>query len=418
MAYLALGSNLGDRKRTIERALDLLDGRGISVVNTSQLYESDPMYVTDQPHFLNAVCCVLTTLPPHRLLAACKQIEDELGRVKTVTNGPRAIDLDILTYGEERIDTEDLVVPHPRIEERDFVKVPLSDITDRQADAVEGDGLRLHQPHLRDGVNMMLIYNATPDSFSDGGARTLETLAEFLQDTDGVDIVDVGGQSTRPTSTFLTVHEELRRVIPVIERIRKLGYKGEVSIDTFYSEVARSACEAGATMVNDISGGTLDHQMLPTVARIGCPVVLMHMRGTPQTMQAPENLEYGEEGVVATVARELNDRYRAAIAAGVRSWNIMLDPGLSFSKTPAQNLEVLRAPLGGKVPWLVGASRKGFIGKITGVQRAEDRVLGTAACVTASIAQGARIVRVHDRAMREVVKMASAIYPHFPMSSK
>ena len=422
LAYIALGSNLGDRKLTIERALNALDARGITVVNTSQLYTSSPMYVTDQPQFLNAVACVMTTLDPHTLLRACQQIESDLGRVKTYTNGPRSIDLDILTYGDGvEMDTPELTIPHPRIEERDFVKIPLGDISsDRPArDVQEETDLRLYQPHLKPGVNLMLVYNATPDSFSDGGVNKVETLGEFLEDTSGVDIIDVGGQSTRPGAHLVGPREELERVIPVIERIRKLGYTGQVSVDTFYSEVARAACEAGATMVNDVSGGTLDHQMLPTVARIGCPVTLMHMRGTPQTMQSPENLDYeATGGVVATVAAELNDRYRAAIAAGVRSWNVILDPGISFSKTAAQNLELLRAPLGGKVPWLVGCSRKGFIGKITGVERPEERVLGTAACVTASIAQGARIVRVHDKAMRQVVAMASAIYPHFPTSSK
>ncbi|BFZ53564.1 trifunctional dihydropteroate synthetase [Savitreella phatthalungensis] len=413
LAYLGVGSNLGDRKRTIENALNLLDDRGIRVVNTSQLYESQPMYVRDQPDFLNAVCCVMTTLPPHTLMHACQQIEKDLGRVKLVDKGPRSVDLDILSYDDESIDTPDLKIPHIGIQERDFVHIPLSDIAPELEKFgiiranLQNHSLKLHQPHLKEGTNLMLIYNATPDSFS--GGMGLETLAEFLSDVRGVDIIDVGGQSTRPGSDFLSPQEELRRVLPVIERIRALGYKGELSIDTFYADVARAACEAGATIVNDISGGKLDNNMLSTVARIGCPIVLMHMRGTPQTMMDEANTRY-PDGVAQTMVAELNERYRAAIAAGVRSWNVILDPGIGFSKTAEQNLELLRTPLGGKIPWLVGPSRKGFIGTITGVTEPRLRTLGTAACITASVAQGARIVRVHERQMREVVAMADAIY--------
>lgn len=127
IAYIALGSNLGDRKKYIQTALDALDRRGIQVINTSQLYESAPMYVTDQPQFLNAACCVLTTLEPHSLMRACQQIETEMGRVKLIDKGARCIDLDILLYDEMSIRTTDLTVPHIGIQERDFVYVPLSE---------------------------------------------------------------------------------------------------------------------------------------------------------------------------------------------------------------------------------------------------------------------------------------------------
>lgn len=272
--------------------------------------------------------------------------------------------------------------------------------------------LQLHQPFLTGGkTNLMLIYNITPDSFSDGSHNSLDTLPEFLADVRDVDIIDVGGQSTRPSSTLLSAEEEIERVIPIIRKLRVLGWRGKISIDTFYSSVARAAVENGADMINDVSGGTLDPNMLSTAAALGCPIVLMHMRGTPQTMQEQSNLDYSDQnGVVSGMMSELNERYRSAIAAGVRTWNIVLDPGISFSKTLEQNLELLRTPLGGKIPWLVGVSRKGFIGKITGVAEAGERQLGTAVCVAASIAQGARIVRVHDVRMREVVKMSDALY--------
>lgn len=127
IAYVALGSNLGDRQWYIQRALNALDSRGIQVINTSQLYESDPMYVTDQPQFLNAACCVMTTLDPHSLMRACQQIETELGRVKLVNKGARCIDLDVLLYDSAEIHTSDLTIPHIGIKERDFVYVPLAE---------------------------------------------------------------------------------------------------------------------------------------------------------------------------------------------------------------------------------------------------------------------------------------------------
>lgn len=279
-------------------------------------------------------------------------------------------------------------------------------------ESIVSHSLRLHQPFLSPAkTNLMLILNITPDSFSDGSSNSLETLAQFVEDVKNVDIIDVGGQSTRPSSTLLTAEEELSRVIPIIRKLRVLGWSGMVSIDTFYASVARAAIEAGANIINDVSGGTMDPAMYSTAAELGCPIILMHMRGTPQTMQNPEHLDYAKAGgVVNGMMAELNERYRRAVAAGVRTWNIILDPGISFSKTTQQNLELLRTPLGGKIPWLVGSSRKGFIGKITEVEDPKDRLLGSAVCVAASVAQGARIVRVHDVRMREVVKMADALY--------
>ncbi len=253
----------------------------------------------------------------------------------------------------------------------------------------------------------MAILNLTPDSFSDGNVNSLDTLDRYMQE--GVDIIDIGGQSTRPTATLISAEEEASRVIPAIKQLRLLGWKHEISIDTFYASVARQAIQAGASMINDVSGGTMDPDMYPTAAQLGVPICLMHMRGTPQTMNTPQNLQY-PDGVVRGMMEELAIRYRDAVVAGIRTWNIILDPGLSFSKDLEQNLEILRTPLGGKIPWLVGPSRKGFIGKITGVEKADERQLGTAVAVTAAIQQGASIVRVHDLDMRQVLKMADAIY--------
>ena len=419
IAFIALGSNLGDRKAYIQEACDRLDGRGIHVINTSQLYESAPMYVTDQPEFLNAACAVMTSLSPHQLMKACQQIETEMGRVKVIDKGARCIDLDILLYDKISVDTEDLKIPHIGIAERDFVYVPLTDITDLDEhgvyvpmEKIVKHSLVLHQPFLRpERTNLMLIYNITPDSFSDGARHSIEDIPQFIKDLKDVDIIDVGGQSTRPGATLLSAEEEAKRVLPIIRALRNFGWKGRISIDTFYASVAKPAIQVGADMINDVSGGTMDAKMLETAAALGCPIILMHMRGTPQTMQNKENLDYSQAGgVVSGMMQELNERYRYAVAAGIRTWNIILDPGISFSKSLKQNLELLRTPLGGKIPWLVGVSRKGFIGKITDVEEPSKRQLGTAVCVAASIAQGARIVRVHDLEMRQTVRMADALY--------
>ncbi|ORY84757.1 Dihydropteroate synthase-like protein [Protomyces lactucae-debilis] len=408
-AFLALGSNLGDRQRYIQQALDQLDARGIQVINTSMLYESAPMYVTNQPAFLNGAACVLTSLSPHQLMKACQQIEKELGRVKTIEKGARTIDLDVLLYDKDIVKTQDLTIPHIGIAERDFVKVPLSDITNLSAHGYEQPetSLPLYQPWLKPKTNLMLIYNATPDSFSDGGQQSLDRVADFCQDLDGIDMIDVGGQSTRPGAVPVSPQEEISRVVPVIGALRQAGVTMPISIDTFDASVARAAYEAGATIINDVSAGVADPGMLPTAAQLGCPIILMHMRGTPETMQ--QLCEY-PDGVAETVMRELMQRYQAAIAAGIRSWNLVLDPGLSFSKTLEQNIELMQTPLGGKIPWLVGASRKGFIGKITGVAEPDKRQIGTAVAVAQSIRQGARIVRVHDKSMREAVRMADMLY--------
>jgi 2-amino-4-hydroxy-6-hydroxymethyldihydropteridine diphosphokinase / dihydropteroate synthase len=268
----------------------------------------------------------------------------------------------------------------------------------------------------------MSIINLTPDSFSDGGENTatdLDTLKAKVQDhiAAGATILDLGGQSTRPGATLLPAAGELERVLPALRFIKSLpeASKCAISIDTFYASVAAAAVEAGADIVNDISGGTMDPEMFSTVAKLGKTICIMHMRGTPTTMNS---LATYPNGVVEAVTEELLSRVRAAEAAGIRRWRIILDPGLGFAKTGTQNIELLRhlsrlretEGLKG-LPWLVGPSRKGFVGKITGVSDAKERTWGTAAAVTAAIQGGADIVRVHDVVeMAKVVKMADAVW--------
>lgn len=271
-------------------------------------------------------------------------------------------------------------------------------------------------------TRIMSILNVTPDSFSDGGKNFNNdeaTLANTIksQISAGATILDIGGQSTRPGAVQVSAKEELGRILPAINLIKRLPEAKNIaiSIDTYGADVAEESIKAGAHIINDVSAGLMDDSMLTTMGRLGCTVCLMHMRGTPETMS---KLTSYPEGVIEGVGRELLERVRAAEAAGVRRWRIILDPGIGFAKTEEQNLELLRRldevikyPGLEGFPWLVGTSRKAFIGKITGVQEAKERTWGTAAAITAAVKGGSDIVRVHDVAeMAQVAKLADAIW--------
>jgi 2-amino-4-hydroxy-6-hydroxymethyldihydropteridine diphosphokinase / dihydropteroate synthase len=393
---------------------------------------------------------------PHELLDALQAIENDLGRKRIIDKGPRNIDLDIILYDDQQIADERLIIPHKLMLEREFVLRPLADLIPREGlppphetksiashlaalDKKAGDGRALPVTQLASNLPplkatdperqtmVMAVLNITPDSFSDSKihlardeAELKSTVQGFVQS--GASIIDVGGQSTRPNAKRLFPMEEAARILPVIKVIRNIpeASKVAISVDTFYAEVAKAAIEAGADIVNDVSAGTLDAGMLPTVAKLRRSIIMMHMRGDPSTMNS---LTSYPQGIIQNVCEELLDRVRAAEAAGIPRWRIILDPGIGFAKTQEQNLELLRNfdrlrhfPGLQGIPWVVGTSRKGFIGKITGVQKANQRVWGTAAAVTASIQGGADIVRVHDvPEMQSVVKMADAIFrvkPH------
>jgi dihydropteroate synthase len=258
---------------------------------------------------------------------------------------------------------------------------------------------------------VMGILNVTPDSFSDGGkfATTDAAVmhAEALAEA-GADIIDVGGESTRPGSDPVEPAEQIRRVLPVLQSV---AHRLPVvfSIDTTSSEVASAALDAGATMINDISAGRDDPQILTLAARRRCPIILMHMLGRPKTMQQAPHYEE----VTAEVAGFLDERIVAAGIHGVNIDKILIDPGIGFGKAREHNLELLKhlrelTVLGR--PLVIGTSRKRFIGQITGETEVENRVFGTAATVAWSLANGASIVRVHDVGpIVQVVRVIQAI---------
>jgi dihydropteroate synthase len=265
---------------------------------------------------------------------------------------------------------------------------------------------------------IMGVLNVTPDSFSDGGQfNTLTTALAQAQHmvAAGADLLDVGGQSTRPQADTISVQEELDRVVPVIQALRSgAGMDGPISIpisiDTTRAAVARAAIAAGADIVNDISGGRFDPELLPTAAEVGVPIILMHSRGTPKTMQQLTTYE----DVIQDIIDFLNQQIETAIALGIPKSHIAIDPGIGFAKTYDQNLEILRRLTEFRAigcPLLVGTSRKRFIGHILNQPDPQQRAWGTAATCCVAIGHGADIVRVHDvKEMRDVCRVADAIY--------
>lgn len=272
--------------------------------------------------------------------------------------------------------------------------------------------LRGRSFHWGTRTYLMGILNVTPDSFSDGGQfNTVDAaLAQGHRLVEaGMDILDVGGQSTRPQAVEISEAEELERVIPVIAALRA-QLPIPISVDTTRSAVARAAIAAGADLVNDVSGGIDDPQMLATVAKLQVPIILMHRRGKPQTMQQLTHYD----NLIPEIIDFLKQQIDTATQARIDRHLIAIDPGLGFAKTGSQNLELLRQlpqlhSLG--CPILVGPSRKSFLGHILNQPDPQQRVWGTAAACCAAIDGGADILRIHDgAAMHDVCQIADAIW--------
>ncbi|GAA5827441.1 hypothetical protein JCM3770_005838 [Rhodotorula araucariae] len=467
VAYLGLGTNLGARAGNLNDAVSKLEevtAGKVKVVDTSFMYESEAMYHEEQDKFLNAAVKIQTSLTPTELLHACKAVEEALGRdFSTFRNGPRVIDLDILLYDEVVLDTREdgleagkgerwLKVPHQGIQEREFVLRPLADLAPalvhprlRQTplsllrNVLSSTRSTVHRvfPLSRSTVHpfsrpsapsttsrtlLMSIVNTTPDSFSDGGDASTLPLALAAAEAHlsaGGDLLDIGGMSTRPHAADVSPADEAARVAPVIAALRAQGVSTPLSVDTFRASVARAALDAGADIVNDVYGGR-GEGMLALLAERACPAVLMHSRGDPATMN---RLTEYDGGLVAGVRAEMERMVADALNAGVRRWNIILDPGIGFAKTAAQNFALLRALprlFGGEgdgadsplreYPVLIGLSRKRFLAPAK--DRAKDRVAETGAATAACVASGVcEVVRVHDTPeMRDVLRVADAIY--------
>ncbi|KAA1110563.1 trifunctional dihydropteroate synthetase [Puccinia graminis f. sp. tritici] len=432
------------------------------------------MYVTDQPEFLNATCKISTPLSPQELLKIIKRIEADQGRIleNVPRNGPRPIDIDILLYNSEIIRQDNLTIPHIGILERQFVLDPLIDVarktihpeTRTPIEALLADlkqktssstqttstggvrkthlirGLGCRTLDLSSRTHLMSIINCTPDSFSDGGASFAaeDAVRNSLEHVSvGADILDIGGMSTRPGATEVSVETEIGRTVPVIRELRERHHLDcHISIDTFRAATAEAAVGAGATIVNDVSGGEADEAMLATVARLDVPYVLMHMRGNPRTMSQLTSYQDGD--VVAGVRRELAVKVQRALRAGIKRWNLIIDPGFGFAKDLAGNCQLLDAlnSLQGVsssedqdclqgFPILVGLSRKQFLAKLLTLPPPgstttatpppplpppDQRLVPTIVASTIAIRNGAHLIRAHDtKIIKEVINTVDGI---------
>jgi dihydropteroate synthase/2-amino-4-hydroxy-6-hydroxymethyldihydropteridine diphosphokinase len=439
--FIALGTNVGRRAANLRAARAAFSPQ-VRVVKAAPVYETPPWGFADQSAFYNTVIQGETALTPPDLLEFLKHLERKLGRQPTFRNGPRLIDLDILFYGDQVVQDGRLTIPHPGISERAFVLIPLADLAPDLVHPILHETVtqllsRLDtsgvQRVMRDlpafGVRtyLMGILNITPDSFSGDGIyqvgdplqQAIEQARRFV--AAGVDILDVGGESTRPGAEMVSAAEEQQRVIPVISALAaefcSLERKIWISVDTYKAGVAEAALSAGAHWVNDVWGLRADADLAGVIAQHGAPVVLMHNRLKPGSAQLQERLGGRYVGVqydnlLGEIQAELLESVRLAHSAGIADEQIILDPGIGFGKTVDQNLDLLNrlgeiCNLG--YPVLLGPSRKSFIGYTLDLPPTQ-RVEGTAAAVAIGIAHGADIIRVHDvEFMARLARMTDAI---------
>ena len=406
--YLGLGSNLGDRRAHLTRALEMLPAHGVLVARVSPVVESPAMLPDDAPAdwnqpFLNLVAQCQTTASPEDVLAALKVIERELGRVDRGRWAPRPIDLDILLWGRETFATEKLRVPHPGIAERAFVLTPLAALAPRLT--IPGLGPRTVLEHARAGGHhlplWMGIVNLTPDSFSDGGEladdASVDTRVDALVAA-GAEYIDLGAESTRPGATPLTADQEWARLAPALERLVS-RYKGaalrpRISIDTYHLGTARRALELGVDVINDVSG--LTHPAMVELAASGtADWVAMHNLGVP----ADKNRVLpADQDPTDAVARWLEERLVEWARAGLDLNRVVFDPGVGFGKNALQSLRLLRNVhrfhrYGLRL--LVGHSRKSFMHHVAAADRSE-RDLFTLGASLRLCAQSVDVLRVHN----------------------
>jgi 2-amino-4-hydroxy-6-hydroxymethyldihydropteridine diphosphokinase/dihydropteroate synthase len=409
--YLGAGSNLGDRRAQLARALARLPAHGVRVLRVSPVVESPAMLPDDAPAdwnqpFLNVVASCATSASPIEVLDALKAIERELGREDRGRWAPRPIDLDILLWGTETLTTDRLQVPHPGLTERAFVLTPLAGLDPHLK--VPGKGPRSVLEHARAGGHhlplWMGIVNVTSDSFSDGGelpdAASVVARARDLVAA-GAELIDLGAESTRPGATPLSADEEWARLepalAPLLEAYRTDPLRPRFSIDTYHPENARRALALGADIVNDVSGLT-NPTMIELAATSGAEFVAMHNLGVPadKTRVLPS-----DENPTDAVLRWLESRMNEWDSAGLDLARIVFDPGIGFGKNALQSLRILRdieRLQRFDVRLLVGHSRKSFMHHVTPANRMERDLFTVGASLQLSL-RGVDILRVHDVAM-------------------
>ena len=406
--YLGLGSNLGDRREHLSAAVRALATRGIAIERISPVVESPAMLPDDAPvewnqPYLNLVLACRTQESPVEVLASLKAIERELGRAATARWAPRPIDIDILLWGEERIATDALTVPHPGLAERAFALAPLAALAPRLT--IPGLGaatvLARSQRHAQHIPLWMGIVNVTPDSFSDGG-KLLDWLAvdahvDRLLEA-GAEIIDVGAESTRPGATPLNADTEWRRLEPVLgallDKHGRTTLRPQFSVDTYHPETARRAIGLGVDIINDVSGLTTE-AMVELAATSNRDFIAMHNLGVPA--DPARILPFGSDPAAA-VEHWLDERLAEWQRAGLDTGRIVFDPGIGFGKNPLQSLKLLRDMRRFErfgLRCVVGHSRKSFMLRFAAAGN-EERDLFTIGASLSLCQQGVDILRVHN----------------------
>ncbi len=406
--YLGLGSNIGDRRECLRSGIAALEKCGVAVRRVSPVVESPALLPPDAPSdwnlpFLNIVLEAQTRDEPQALREKIKTIEQALGRQQGNRWAPRALDIDILLWGDERIETETLTIPHRDVHRRSFVLTPLVALAPRlrlpgRPEKTILDWSHSHDDHI---PLWMGIINVTPDSFSDGGSfldwTSVQPQVEAMLDA-GVNIVDIGAESTRPGAVPITAVEEWKRLEPILtplqEQLSGDPLRPLISVDTYQPETARRALERNVDMINDVSGLT-NPAMIELAKSSDADWVAMHSLGVP--VDKRQTLPAGESAYAA-VESWLIERLENWGKAGLDLNRVIVDPGIGFGKDALQSLELLRSAgrlrrFGVRV--LVGHSRKSFFGNLTGAS-VENRDLATVGTSLALCEQGIDILRVHN----------------------
>ncbi len=406
--FLGLGSNVGDRRANLVRAIEALERCGVRIARLSPVVESPALLPDGAPAewnrpFLNLVAQCATDRKPESLLGELKRIEAELGRGDADKWAPRPVDVDILLWGRERIETDRLRIPHPELERRSFVLTPLIALEPSLTiPGLGGKTVLEWSFELEDHIPLWMgIFNLTPDSFSDGGELADWTVVESRVEeavAAGAQIVDLGAESTRPGAEPLGAETEWSRLAPALERLvdkyADQRLRPLISVDTYHADVACRAFDLGADMINDVSGLT-SPEMIELAAEGGADFVAMHSVTLPAD---PEQTLPAGCDPCAAVERWLDERMGAWTRAGVNLDRIIFDPGIGFGKDPLQSLKLLRGA--GRfrhsgLRCLVGHSRKSFMGSFAPVGKRE-RDLATAGASLNLVAQGVDILRVHN----------------------
>ncbi len=407
LVYLGLGSNFGDRRANLTQAIDSLEQNGVQILQVSPVVESPAWLPQDAPSdwhlpFLNLVLACHSSMQPAQLREVCKRVQNAHGRTNFSRWAPRAVDIDLLLWGDQILDQDGIRTPHPHLLSRNFVLSPLTAIAPGLRIPGHGKSVLAATAELPHHLPLWMgILNITPDSFSDGGQFTAWDALELHVDEmvrSGVHVLDVGAESTRPGARPLTEDEEWRRLQPMLKRLidkfSGVRLRPQISVDTYHPQVAARALHLGADIINDVSGLT-NPEMISLARECECDWIAMHHVSIPASKDA---LIPTDVPPMKTVEDWLMARMEVWALAGLDLNRIIFDPGVGFGKDALQSLALMRHCADFRrhgLRLLVGHSRKSFMKRIAQLP-GEDRDLITLGASLNLCAQGVDIIRVHD----------------------